>query len=140
MPIAASPSATLRPPWLLAAMASCASSLPALCRKALSAASLFFEPPGPDGFVNRVGQHSKFPPNVRDTHPRIQPLLHLPEPLVGELVALLRLRHTEESRRSLFAKLFASSLHAHQGNPKGPRYLALRREPVGYQLAGEKPE
>jgi hypothetical protein len=59
---------------------------------------------------------------------------------MGQLVAFLGLRCTEKSRRSLLAQFFARSLHTHQGNPKGPRNLALRRIPIGYELAAEKPK
>ena len=49
---------------------------------------VFFEPPGADGFVNRVGPHAKFRADGWNFHSHVEPVLDFLKALLRELVTL----------------------------------------------------
>ena len=106
----------LRADWLLGAEASVACDTGP---GTITSPGLFFEPPGADGFVNRIGQHAKFHTNGWNFHSRVETALHFLKALLRELVTLLGRRWTKKSRRSLVAQLLAGSLHADQRHSEG---------------------
>ena len=106
----------LRADWLLGVEASAAwDAGPGT----ITSPGLFFEPPGADGFVNRVGQHAKFRAYGWNFPSRVETALHFLKALLRELVTLLGRRWTKKSRRSLVAQLLAGSLHADQRHSEG---------------------
>ena len=80
----------------------------------------FFEPPGADGFVNRVGQHAKFRADGWNFHSRVELALDFLKALLRELVTLPGHRWTKKSCGSLVAQLLAGPLHADQRHSEGP--------------------
>jgi len=81
---------------------------------------VFFEPPGTDGFVNRVGQHAKFCADGWNFHSRVEPDLDFLKALLRELVTLPGHRWAKKSHGSLVAQLLAAPLYADQGHSEGP--------------------
>jgi hypothetical protein len=84
----------------------------------------FFEPPGADGFVDRVGQHPELRPDCGNIHSRIEHPLDFFDALRRQLVPLPGHRRTEKS-----SSPFLPQLQPNAANPS-IRFIAFPLPPA----------